>query len=159
VSAASGRALESFAEWEFLDADHVKAWLDVNPIYIGYLGPDSRRLTLKARNGACTFHDSKRGCTLASKDRPTACRIYPFEPGGRLSVDRWETLEDARLNVARGTGHACLAVQESNSMSELQAAFGFEPHDIAHLADLMRAEVRAHARQERSNRPRSKRDR
>jgi Fe-S-cluster containining protein len=149
LEAATGKKLESFAEWEWLDADHVEAWLHVNPVYRGYLGPSTRRLTLKAQGGACVFLDRKTGCTLHREVRPTPCRIYPFEPGGRLSVDRFESVEQARDHVTKGTAHACLAVQESGSFEALRASLGTTEDEVLMLADRLRLEVRAHAKTER----------
>lgn len=150
VREATGRALEAFAEWEWLDADHVQAWLHVNPVYRGYVGPSPRRLTLKAEGGACVFLDRRSGCTLDKEARPTACRIYPFEPGGRLSVDRFESVEDARASVVKGGAHACLAVQESKSFELLRKALGTTEEEVLMLADRLRTEVRAHAKTERA---------
>jgi Fe-S-cluster containining protein len=150
LSAATGKRLEAFAEWEWLDADHVQAWLHVNPVYRGYLGPATRRLTLKAQAGACVFLDRAKGCTLDRETRPTPCRIYPFEPGGRLSVDRFESVEDARASVAKGGAHACLAVQESKSFEALRRALLTTEQEVLMLSDRLRAEVRAHAKTERA---------
>lgn len=150
LQAATGLDVEAFGEWEWLDADHVQAWLHVNPVYRGYLGPSPRRLTLKAVSGACVFLDKKKGCTLAKEVRPTPCRIYPFEPGGRLSVERFDTVEAARAHVAKGTAHACLAVQESGSFDELRRALLTTEDEVQMLAERLRAEVRAHAKTERA---------
>jgi Fe-S-cluster containining protein len=150
LRAATGLELDDFAEWEWLDADHVQAWLHVNPVYRGYLGPSPRRLTLKAVGGACVFLDRKSGCTLSRDARPTPCRIYPFEPGGRLSVDRFDALEQARANVVKGTAHACLAVQESGSFEELRRALDTSEEEVQLLADRLRTEIRAHAKTERA---------
>jgi Fe-S-cluster containining protein len=150
VRAVTGRALETFAEWEWLDADHVHAWLHVNPVYRGYVGASPRRLTLKAEGGGCVFLDRRKGCTLDKETRPTPCRIYPFEPGGRLSVDRFESVEDARASVVKGGAHACLAVQESKSFEALRAAVGTTQDEVLMLADRLREEIRAHAKVERA---------
>src|SRR5439155_26161776 len=53
LEATTGRARDSFVEVDWLDADQAKAWIEVNPSYIGYLGSFSRRLMLKAVHGAC----------------------------------------------------------------------------------------------------------
>src|SRR5205823_6262008 len=116
LSAASGRDSATFVETDWLDADQAKAWLEVNPSYIGYLGPTSRRLMLKAVGGACTFLDRERGCTLSVEARPTACRLYPFALGGRIAVERMGSVDEARRLVAKGALHACLAVEEAQSM-------------------------------------------
>src|SRR5262245_39507990 len=55
IRAATGLVDEAFSEWEWLDADHVQAWLDVHPAYVGYLGAAPRRLSLKAVDGRCAL--------------------------------------------------------------------------------------------------------
>src|SRR5687768_15852300 len=44
ITAATGLSLHAFSEWEWLDADHAQAWLDLHPAYVGYLNAAPRRL-------------------------------------------------------------------------------------------------------------------
>jgi Fe-S-cluster containining protein len=150
VHAATGLVPESFSEWEWLDADHVKAWLDVHPAYVGYLGPAPRRLTLRALDGKCALLDPARGCTLTEAERPIACRIYPFDVSdGLLQVSRYGELTEARRVVEKGTANACLAVEEATSEGALLRKLGMTAKKVKALAEQLRAEVADHARRER----------
>ena len=149
LEAATGRSAASFVEIDWLDADHAQAWLDLNPSYVGYLGGAPRRLMLKALQGSCTFLQAGKGCTLDVEQRPTACRLYPFETGGRISVERVGDVLEARRLVLRGLSHACLAVEEASSMTQLKRAFGTSSSKIEALCNRLRVEVLAHAKRER----------
>ena len=151
IWAATGLKLDAFAEWEWMDADHAKAWLELHPSYAGYLGLQSRRLGLRAIDGACALLRRGKGCSLSEEDRPIACRIYPFDAGeGLLQVDRFGDVAEARRLVEKGAAHACLAVEESQSESQLMRAFGTTKKKVKALGEKLRAEVREHAARERS---------
>jgi Fe-S-cluster containining protein len=150
VSTATGLAPEAFSEWEWLDADHVQAWLDVHPAYVGYLGAAPRRMTLRALEGKCALLDPKHGCTLTEDQRPTACRIYPFDVGeGLLQVSRFGDLSEARRVVEKGADSACLAIEESGSRRALLKKLGMTEKKVRALAEKLRAEVAEHAKRER----------
>lgn len=155
VEAETGLSPDAFSEWEWLDADHARAWMDVHPAYVGYLAAAPRRLTLKAVGGACALLRRGAGCSLSEEARPTACRLYPFDVGeGMLQVERFGDLVEARRLVEKGAAHACLAVEESRSMGALQRAFGTTAKKVRALAERLRAEVADHARRERTQRTR-----
>ena len=150
VAAATGLSVHAFAEWEWLDADHARAWMDVHPAYVGYLNAAPRRLTLKAIDGACALLRRGEGCSLDEEARPTPCRIYPFDVGeGMLQVERFGDVAEARRLVEKGAAHACLAVEESKSQAQLLRAFGATKKKVRALAERLRAEVREHAVRER----------
>ncbi len=153
IEAHTGRSADAFSEWEWLDADHAKAWLDLHPAYQGYLDAAPRRLTLKAVDGACTLLERGRGCSLPAESRPVSCRIYPFDlETGMLQVERFGDLAEARRLVEKGAAHACLAVEESQSLRGLYRAFGTTASAVRELADQLRAEIRAHAQREKTQR-------
>lgn len=150
VSAATGLKLSAFAEWEWMDADHTQAWLDLHPAYTAYLGPKSRRLGLKAVDGACVLLERGKGCTLSEEARPISCRLYPFDVGeGLLQVERFGDVAEARRLVESGAAHACLAIEEAKSPSQLLRAFGTSRRKVRALVEQLRAEIRAHAARER----------
>ena len=153
VREATGLPVRAFAEWEWLDADHAQAWLDVHPAYVGYLNAAPRRLTLRSADGACVLLRRGEGCSLDEEARPTACRIYPFDVGeGLLQVERFGDVPEARRLVEKGMAHACLAVEESKSFADLLRAFGATKKKVRALAERLRAEVREHAVRERRER-------
>jgi hypothetical protein len=150
VQAETGLSPHAFSEWEWLDADHAHAWLEVHPAYVGYLGPAPRRLTLKAVGGACALLRRGAGCILREEARPTGCRLYPFDVGeGMLQVERFGDLAEARRLVEKGAAHACLAVEEAKSEAGLLRSFGTTARKVRVLAERLRAEVAEHARRER----------
>ena len=79
ISAATGRGVSAFTEFEWLGEAEAMRWSQLHAAWGGYFGPATRRLTLKRKNGACVFHAAATGCTLTAEQRPTACRLYPFE--------------------------------------------------------------------------------
>lgn len=153
IEAATGLSPHAFSEWEWLDADHAQAWLDVNPAYRGYLDAAPRRLSLKAIDGRCALLKAGEGCSLPAEAKPTPCRIYPFDvKTGMLQVERFGDLSEARRLVEKGTAHACLAIEESQSLRGLYRAFGTTASRVRELADQLRAEVAEHARREKTQR-------
>jgi Fe-S-cluster containining protein len=160
VQAETGLSPHAFSEWEWLDADHAHAWIDVHPAYVGYLGPAPRRLTLKAIDGACALLRRGVGCTLSEQARPTACRLYPFDVGeGMLQVERFGELAEARRLVEQGAAHACLAVEEAMSQAGLLRSFGTTAKKVRELAERLRAEIADHGRRERKAKARGDRAR
>jgi Fe-S-cluster containining protein len=115
------------------------------PLYRGYFlrGPVS--LTLRAQEGACIFYNRATGCTLPGEVRPVACRLYPFEQWGdgswSLAMGRY-----GDLTVAREEGGACLAVEESESMEQVFAAFGTTREVVEALGAQLAREARNHGR-------------
>jgi Fe-S-cluster containining protein len=150
LQAATGLSVEACTEWEWLNEEEVAKWSRLHPRFASYFGASPRRLTLKRARGACVFHGSQ-GCTLTAEQRPTACRLYPFEVrsegGWGLQVDRFGSVEDA---IASGE-HACLAVEEADSFETLWAAFGTTPQALEQLSQRLEAEARAHGRRERGD--------
>jgi Fe-S-cluster containining protein len=122
-------------------ADFETRW----PLYRSYFRRGPVRTTLLARNGACVFFDPTGGCTLPSDVRPIACRIYPFEQWAdgswSLAVGRY-----GDLSVAREEGSACLAIEESESMDEVFAAFGTSREVVEALGAQLAEEAREHGR-------------
>jgi hypothetical protein len=157
IAAATGLSPHAFSEWEWLDADHARAWLDVHPAYRGYLDAAPRRLTLKAIDGACALLARGQGCTLPEQAKPTPCRIYPFDvTTGMLQVERFGDLLEAKRLVEKGAAHACLAVEEAQSLRGLYRAFATTASRVRELAAQLRAEVADHARRERPGRSKRK---
>jgi uncharacterized protein len=145
LSAVTGLPLEAFGEWEWLDADHVQAWLDVHPAYGAYLAAEPRRLTLRAQDGACVFLERGKGCRLEPNQRPTMCQLYPFDVDGRLQVDRFGSVAEARETVVRGAANACLAVEEASGFAALYRAFTTTGARVRALGERLRAELAEHA--------------
>ncbi len=149
LRAATGRSAVSFSEWEWLDEAQTLRWSQLHPRWASYFGPSTRRLTLKREAGACVFHKAQ-GCSLTTEQRPTACRLYPFEVRARgewgLQVDRFGSIDDA---VSSGE-HACLAVEESDSFEALATAFGTDRAALEALDARLYQEAREHGERERS---------
>ncbi len=145
---ATGKAAEAFTEWEWLNEDQAARWSLLHPQWKHYFGPSTRRLTLMRKNGACVFHGAQ-GCVLTAQQRPTACRLYPFEVRAHgqwgLQVDRFGSVEDA---VQSGE-HACLAVEEAASFEALWKAFGTDREALEALGARLEAEAKDHGRRER----------
>lgn len=151
ISAHTRRAGRSFAEVDGMTEGLARDYEARRPLYRGYFARGPLRVTLKRRAGACVFLDRAHGCRLPPEVRPTACRLYPFEqaPDGSwgLMVQRFGAIPAAR----RAVGESCLAVEEAASMEALGRTFGLSAESIEALADQLRAEVRAHARQARTD--------
>ncbi|MBK7863781.1 MAG: hypothetical protein IPJ65_35285 [Archangiaceae bacterium] len=157
VEAETGQRAAQFSEWEWLDAEHARAWLDVHPAYAAYLGPAPRRLTLRVVDGACALLVRGEGCSLGEEARPTACRIYPFDvTEGLLQVERFGDVVEARRQVEQVAAHACLAVEEAVSFESLHRAFGTTAAKVGALVERLRAEIADHARRERGAKSRSR---
>ena len=141
--AATGQSFEAFAEWEWLDEAQAAKWLELHSSLAPYFGTQSRRLTLRRKNGACVFLGPS-GCSLTADERPIACRLYPFEirPHGEwgLQVDRHGSVEEA----AASGEHACLAVEEADSFDALCSAFGTSREALEALAVQQGLEAKAH---------------
>lgn len=144
---ATGLSVEAITEWEWLDEAAAAKWTQLHPALGSYFGPSTRRLTLRRRAGACVFH-GPRGCSLTAEQRPTACRLYPFEVRTHgewgLQVDRFGSVEQA---LASGD-HACLAVEEADSFEALWRAFGTTRQALEELGQRQRQEARAHGERE-----------
>lgn len=140
-----------FTEFEWLDPAAAARWAGLHPAWGSYFGLQTRRLTLKRVRGACVFLKPD-GCALTPAQRPTACRLYPFEVRASgdwgLQVDRFGGVPEA---LAAGE-HACLAVEEADSFDALFAALGTDRATLEALAGRLRQEARAHARVEGSTR-------
>lgn len=149
LEAAAGRGHAAFTEWEWLGEEEAVRWSSLHPQWGGYFGPSVRRLTLKSARGACVFHGAQ-GCSLTAEQRPTACRLYPFEVRAHgdwgLQVDRFGSIADA---VAAGE-HACLAIEEADSFEALWTAFGTNRASLEALAQRLAEEARDHQRRERA---------
>lgn len=147
LQAASGRALEAISEWEWLDEAAAASWSRLHPALGQYFGPVTRRLTLVRKDGACVFHGPS-GCALTPEQRPTACRLYPFEVRAHdewgLQVDRFGSVKEA----AASGEQACLAVEEADSFEALWKAFGTTREALEALAEQQRAEAKAHRERE-----------
>jgi Fe-S-cluster containining protein len=149
IEAATGSFRGAFVETEVLEGDaQVEAWLEAQPMHRGYFGPARERLTLRRRKGACTFLGPA-GCRLSASERPTQCLLYPFtwtaSGAWGLAVERFGSVPEARASG----GHACLAVEESDSFEALRAAFSLDAAQVEALAERLRAEVLEHGRRQR----------
>ena len=147
---ATGRGSESFCEWEWMSPEAAARWSLLHPQWGRYFGPSTRRLTLKRAKGACVFHGPD-GCTLTAQQRPTACRLYPFEvraPGDwGLQVDRFGSVEDA----LHSGEHACLAIEEADSFQTLWEAFGTDGEALEALGERLRQEAAEHSKREQAS--------
>jgi uncharacterized protein len=147
--AATGRRSDAFTEFEWLGEAEAMKWLQLHPQWKRYFGPSTRRLTLKRRDGACVFHGPT-GCSLTAEQRPTACRLYPFEVRAHgewgLQVDRFGSVEDAQASGE----HACLAVEEADSFEALWRAFGTDRAALEALADRLEEEAIDHGQREQA---------
>ncbi|MBS1149380.1 MAG: hypothetical protein H6Q89_1078 [Myxococcaceae bacterium] len=149
LTEATGRGADRFTEWEWLGEAEAARWSLLHPGWGGYFGPSTRRLTLKRADGACVFHGPQ-GCALTAEQRPTACRLYPFEVRAHgqwgLQVDRFGSVDEAR----QAGEHACLAVEESDSFEALWIAFGTGREALEALADRLAQEAKEHGRREQA---------
>jgi uncharacterized protein len=140
-----GKRADTFSESEWLSEKEVQEYEARRPLYQGYFRHEPRRLTLRRRDGACIFLDRQTGCRLPADVRPTACRLYPFElwaEGWSLQISRFGSVKDAQTSGE----HACLAVEEADSMDAARALLGVTREDIEALGEQLRREVKDHAR-------------
>lgn len=145
IQSATRLPRSAFVEEEVLDEAEARAYERRRPAWRGYFRTGAVRLTLARSAGACVFLDRTAGCTLAPDRRPTACRLYPFEPsagdGWTLGVER-----EGSVARARASGEArCLGVEEAGGRRALLSAFGATDASLRALAARLRAEVHAHA--------------
>ncbi|HTS80986.1 MAG TPA: YkgJ family cysteine cluster protein [Myxococcaceae bacterium] len=159
IQAATGWRREHFVEHEPLSSAEVLAYEARRPGYRGYFRSTPVRWGLRAHRGACVFLGPE-GCTLDAAARPTACRLYPFEPtehGWTLAVERSASVELA----ARSGEPRCLAAEEARSRGGLLHVFHLDVEDLTALIDRLRAEVQAHPeppdRSQVTRRPRRRR--
>ena len=91
------------------------------------------------------FFDRDGGCTLTAEERPTACRLYPFElwPDGQWSL---QVARHGDREEARTSGAACLAVEEADGMDQVLEAFDTDRAAVEVLGRTLYEEVRQHAR-------------
>jgi Fe-S-cluster containining protein len=138
------RSEKDFADVEWLSDEEAQRYVDRWPLYDGYFRAGPARWTLKVKNGACVFHRKDSGCALPEETRPTACRLYPFEPRG----DGTLSLQTSRggEKAASADEGACLAVEEASEMSHVLRAFHSSPEKVAALCQILRSEVQDHAR-------------
>lgn len=134
-------------EWEWLTDDQAARWSLLHAAWGRYFGPWTRRLTLKRKDGHCVFLGPN-GCSLSTEQRPTACRLYPFEVHAHgewgLQVDRF-----GGVGAARAAGeHACLAVEEAGSYDALFEAFGTDRASLEALHARLKSEAVDHAKRE-----------
>jgi Fe-S-cluster containining protein len=144
IQAVTHLAQKRFVEEEVLREEEARAYELLRPGWRGYFRRGTVRLSLARVKGACVFFESGKGCTLSEEARPTACRLYPFEPtlDGRwtLAVER-----EGSVGEARASGEPrCLAVEEAEGRSALLRAFQTSEEALRALGERLRAEVRAH---------------
>jgi Fe-S-cluster containining protein len=142
IGRATGQRRERFVEEEPFGPEEIRAYEALRPAWTGYFDRAPVRWGLRAERGACVFLGSE-GCTLSPEVRPTACLLYPFEPGERtwtLAVERSGSVAEAR---ASGEPR-CLAVEEAQGRGALLRAFGVDVQALTRLRERLRAEVRAH---------------
>ena len=144
IQAATRLPRQRFVEEEVFEEAQARAYEQLRPGWRGYFRWRPVRLTLARARGACVFFAPERGCTLSAEDRPTACRLYPFEPsedgGWTLAVERDASVERARLSGEP----RCLGVEEADGRSALMRAFHTSKASLLLLTARLRAEVRAH---------------
>jgi Fe-S-cluster containining protein len=144
IQAATHLSRKRFVEEEVFEEAQARAYEQLRPGWRGYFRHRMVRLTLGRANGACVFFAAGTGCTLSKETRPTACLLYPFEPGEgggwTLAVER-----EASVERARNSGEPrCLAVEEADGWSALLHAFHTSTESLRLLSIRLRAEVRAH---------------
>lgn len=144
IAQATGLAPRRFVEVEWLGELEAAQYERERPLFGGYFRHLPRRLTLRTRGGACVFLGAQ-GCTLSADVRPRACRLYPFEPSrdGSIAIlpDRQGT-----LSAAADAPHACLAVEEAETLEALLASFSLTASELRECADGLAREVAEHAR-------------
>lgn len=155
IQAASGWRRERFVEHEPLSPEEALAYEARRPGYRGYFRQTVVRWGLRAERGACVFLGA-RGCSLDAEARPTACRLYPFEPAERgwtLAVERSGSPE-----LAATSGEPrCLAAEEARGRGGLLRSFAIDVEGLTALIDRLRAEVEAHPEAVESVKPRAPR--
>ena len=144
IQASTRLARQRFVQEEVFTEAEARAYEQLRPGWRGYFRQGTVRLTLARAAGACVFLDRRTGCTLSPAVRPTACLLYPFEPGEEggwtLAVER-----EGSLPRARASGEPrCLAVEEADGRGALLRAFRLSAESLRLLSDRLRAEVRAH---------------
>jgi Fe-S-cluster containining protein len=142
IRTATGWRHDRFVEHEPLEAEEAVAYEARRPGYRGYFRTTSVRWGLRAERGACVFLGNH-GCTLSPAPRPTACLLYPFEPGEHgwtLAVERSGSVELA----AHSGEPRCLAVEEARSKGGLLRGFTLDVEGLTALIDRLRAEAQAH---------------
>jgi Fe-S-cluster containining protein len=142
IRLATGWRHDRFVEHEPLSPEEALAYEARRPGYRGYFRSTTVRWGLRAERGACVFLGAH-GCTLEPGTRPTACLLYPFEPGEHgwtLAVERSGSVDLA----ARSGEPRCLAVEEARSRGGLLRDFALDVEGLTALIDRLRAEVKAH---------------
>ncbi|HET9036017.1 MAG TPA: hypothetical protein VFN45_07420 [Myxococcaceae bacterium] len=142
IRTATGWRRERFVEHEPLEPEEALAYEVRRPGYRGYFRTTTVRWGLRAERGACVFLGNE-GCTLGPATRPTACLLYPFEPGEHgwtLAVERSGSIELA----ARSGEPRCLAAEEARSRGALLRSFAIDGEGLTALIDRLRAEVQSH---------------
>lgn len=144
IQTATHLPRKRFVEEEVFREAEARAYEQLRPGWRGYFRRGTVRLSLARADGACVFFQPGRGCTLSQETRPTACRLYPFEPtedgSWTLAVER-----EGSLGEARASGEPrCLAVEEAAGRSALVRAFRTSEEALRALGERLRAEVRAH---------------
>ncbi len=144
IQASTRLARQRFVEEEVFTEAEARAYEQLRPGWRGYFRQATVRLTLARAAGACVFLDRRVGCTLSVADRPTACLLYPFEPGEEgawtLAVER-----EGSVARARASGEPrCLAVEEADGRGALRRAFRLSAESLRLLVDRLRDEVRSH---------------
>jgi Fe-S-cluster containining protein len=154
IQAATHLARHRFVEEEVLLETEARAYEKRRPGWRGYFRQGTVRLTLARARGACVFFAPSKGCTLSEDARPTACRLYPFEPS---AVGGWTLAVERENSVARARSSGeprCLAVEEADGWTALLRAFQTSAEALRLLAERLRAEVRAHGEADSSPRRR-----
>ncbi len=142
IQTATGWRRERFVEHEPLSPEESLAYEARRPGYRGYFRRTVVRWGLRAESGACVFLGPG-GCSLDPATRPTACRLYPFEPaehGWTIAVERSGSPERA----AASAEPRCLAAEEARSRGGLLRSFALDVEGLTALIDRLRAEVEAH---------------
>ena len=144
IQSATRRPRDGFVQEEVFHEAEARAYEQLRPGWRGYFREGPVRLTLARANGACVFFERNSGCTLSPAVRPTACLLYPFEPGPHgtwtLAVERQGSVEAARASFEP----RCLAAEEADGRGALLRAFGLTAESLRLLMERLRAEVRAH---------------
>jgi Fe-S-cluster containining protein len=133
---------ERFVEEEPFSPEQATQYEARRPGWRGYFRRTGVRWTLRVEGGACVFLGPG-GCSLHPEVRPTACLLYPFEPGSAgftLAVERSGSVAEAR---ASGEPR-CLAVEEALSRRGLQHLFRVDVQTLTSLRDRLQREVEAH---------------
>ena len=78
IRAATGKPERFFVDLEPFTPEQAHAHAQLRPANAHAVTAGVRQ-HLRAKDGACVFHDAASGCTLNTATRPLACRLYPFE--------------------------------------------------------------------------------